>query len=126
MKRLELHVEEFTVHIYASDFDSQVAITEAQHKGTPLFGPYSVQDHVGRVPGTEDHIHVYFKKNQIFALNKKSGTAHDKSHGVPIPNKVAKALKKMFPGINIPPNNFIESAPLIDQMAVTLAEAGEL
>jgi 23S rRNA-/tRNA-specific pseudouridylate synthase len=126
MKCLELRVEEFTVYIYASDFDSLVAVTEAKHRGVPLRGPYAVQDHPAHTSPGEDHVHVYYKNNQIFALNKKSGTAHDQSHGITIPNKVAKALKQMFPGINIPPNNFIESAPLTDQLALTLAEAGEL
>jgi len=126
MQRLELRVEELTVHIYATNFDSLVAITEAKYKGIPLRGPYAVQDHSAHTATGEDHVHVYLKNNQIFALNKKSGTAHDQSHGIKIPNKVAKALKQMFPGINIPPNNFIESAPLTDQLALTLAEAGEL
>lgn len=126
MKRLELQVEEFTVQIYATDFDSVVAVTEARHKGIPLRGPYSVQDHSGNTPGIEDHVHVYLKNNQLFALNKKSGTAHDQSHGIKIPNKVAKALKQMFPTINLPPNNFIEGARLVDEIALTLAEAGEL
>jgi 23S rRNA-/tRNA-specific pseudouridylate synthase len=126
MKILELKVEEFTVVIYASDFDSTVAITEARHKGNPLGGPYSVQDHTARVKPSEDHIHVYYKNNQIFALNKTSGTAHDQSHGIKIPNKVAKALKQMFPDITLPPNNIIEAAKLTDEISVTLAEAGEL
>jgi hypothetical protein len=58
----------------------------------------------------QEHLHIYCRNNQIFALNK-DGTAHDKSHGVTIPNKVAKALKTIFPNFNIPDNNLIESAP---------------
>jgi hypothetical protein len=83
VKRYELRLDKTVLHIYASDFDSTVAISEAQHKGVPLSGPYSVQDH-------------------------------------------SAPLKQMFPDINLPPGNIIESASLMDQMSVTLAEAGEL
>lgn len=126
MKRYELQVDEFILQIYPADDDSVATITEAQHKGEPLYGPYSVQDHSAHVEPGEDHIHVYLRKNQLFALNKPSGTAHDQSHGIKIPNKLAKAIRQKFPGITLPPNNLIENAPLVNRIALMLEQRGEL
>ncbi|MDD5300062.1 MAG: hypothetical protein PHD65_06175 [Gallionella sp.] len=91
--------------------DDQVTIplNEAKQKGISLGGQYSALRHTVPEPGKE-HIHVYAKGNDIFALNK-DGTAHDQSHGVKIPNRVADAIRTHFPNFSLPPNNFIESAP---------------
>ena len=106
---LTFQVEEYLVHIL---FESSIpgALTEAKHKGTPLDGQYSAQLHGVHTPAGQQHIHVYAKNNQLFALNK-DGTAHDASHQTRIPNKVAKAIQSKFPDFTLPPNNFIESAP---------------
>jgi hypothetical protein len=102
-------VEEYIIHIL---FDSSTTsvLTEAKHKGTPLDGQYSAQLHSAHSSVGQQHIHVYEKNNQLFSLNK-DGTAHDASHQTQIPNKVANAIKSKFPDFNLPPNNFIESAP---------------
>ena len=126
MERFEFHVEEAVLDIYTEDFNGLAMLTEAKHKGVPLHGPYSVQKHSAHVQPGEPHVQVYLKNNKLFALNMHSGTAHDKSHEIQIPNKVADALRQKFPDITLPPNNFIESASLMAQMNVTLAEAGEL
>jgi hypothetical protein len=131
VKRFELRIDNCVLNIYANDFTSLATLTEAtldeaRHRGEPLYGPYSVQDHGAHVQQGEAHIHVYYKNNQLFALNKGSGTAHDQSHGIKIGNKLAKALKQKISDLTIPPNNFIEAASVTDEIAVTLAEAGEL
>ncbi|HEV3098170.1 MAG TPA: hypothetical protein VGY75_00495 [Candidatus Udaeobacter sp.] len=131
MKRFDLHTDDCVLHIYTNDFTSLTTLTEAtldeaRRRGEPLYGPYSVQDHEAHAQPGEDHLHVYWKNNQLFALNKGTGTAHDQSHGIKIPNKLAKALQQKFPDLKLPPNNFIESASTTDEIAVTLAEAGEL
>jgi hypothetical protein len=126
MQRFEFHIGKFVLHFYAEDFNGIAMLNEAKHKGVPLHGPYSVQKHSAHVQPGERHVHVYLKNNQLFALNMDSGTAHDQSHGIPIPNKVADALRQKFPDITLPPNNFIESASLTAQIRVTLAEADEL
>ncbi len=131
MKRFELRGDNVVLNIYADDFESIAMLTEAtldeaRHRGEPLYGPYSVQDHGAHAPPGEDHIHVYCKNNQLFALNKGTGTAHDQSHGTKIPNKLAKALQQKFPDLTLPPNNFIETASVVDKIKVTLAEADEL
>lgn len=64
--------------------------------------------HAAHVEVGQPHIHVYNGPNEIFALNK-DGTAHDRSHGVEIPNKVYKALQTRLPYWNLPPNRLIES-----------------
>lgn len=125
MKILKLQVEELTVHILTSDFDAVIALTEAQHRGTPLGGPYSAQHHRAHTTPGENHIHVYHKNNQLFALNA-SGTAHDRSHGIQIPNKVAKAIKQTFSDIRLPPNNYIESVSLPDEIDFLLEPPDEI
>ena len=108
MKYCSVEVEEYTVHIYFEDRDNGKFITEAQHRGVPLAGPYSVIKHKPHTDDGQYHLHLYHKHNQLFAINK-DGTAHDKSHGYRIPNKVADALKKKFPEFVLPLDNIIES-----------------
>jgi hypothetical protein len=105
-----LSVENYLVHILFENSTGNL-ITEAKHKGMPLGGQYSAQLHGAHSSVGQQHIHVYAKNNQLFSLNK-DGSAHDASHQVQIPNKVAKAIQNHFPGFTLPPNNIIESAPL--------------
>lgn len=103
-------VDEYLVHVL---WDVNVAgvfvLHEAQYRGKPLGGQYSAQLHPPHGNQGMQHIHVYARDNQIFALNM-DGTAHDKSHGVTIPNKVADAIRQHFPRFTIPANNIIENA----------------
>ncbi len=115
MTRLELRIDEYVVHVYTTRFDGVIALNEAQLRGVSLGGPYSAQFHSQHTSPGERHIHVYHKNNQIFALNL-SGTAHDRSHGVRIPNRVATALQRIFPGVTLPPNNIIECLQLLDEL----------
>jgi hypothetical protein len=112
MKEYVIEIESYIVHLYFGDTDNDThkMLLEAKHKGVPLIGPYSTQKHVDRTGKGQEHLHIYSKNNEIFAINK-DGTAHDQSHGAIIPNKVAQALRKHFPDFKIPPNNLIESAP---------------
>ena len=110
MDKLILQVDDLTVHIFCHEFDAVIALDEAEHRGTPL--------------GGEDHLHVYLKNNQLFAINV-SGTAHDRSHGVRIPNRVAKGIRKAFPQIVLPPNNLIESMDVLDDLRWVNEEAAD-
>jgi hypothetical protein len=92
-------------------------LTEARYRGIPLGGQYSAQLHKSHGAAGQKHIHVYAKNNELFALNK-DGSAHDASHQIRIPNKVAKAIQSTFPAITLPPGNFIESAPPLISIAV--------
>ncbi len=85
-------------------------LREAQLKGEPLTGTYSTQYHSAHIKDGQDHLHVYCKQNQLFAMNR-DGSAHDRSHQTQIPNKVADAIRTKFPDFTLPPSNFIESAP---------------
>ena len=80
---------------------------EAQPVGKPLVGTYSAILHKGHGAGGQDHLHVFAKRNQLFALNK-DGTAHDASHGARIPNRVAQAIRSKFPQFKIPDTGVIE------------------
>lgn len=101
--------EQYVIHIWIDPEELQ-EINEAKYKGTPLGGSYSVQLHQAHSSVGQKHLHVYSKNNQLFSLNK-DGSAHDQSHGVRIPNKVASAIQKQFPAFALPKDNIIESAP---------------
>ena len=103
-------VDEFTVHIVYRTADAPACIEEARHRGRPLGGQYSAIRHKAHASSGQDHVHVFARQNQLFAINK-DGTAHDRSHGIRIPNKVADALKLHFPDLSLPKDNLIELAP---------------
>ena len=124
MDKLILQVDDFTVHVFCDEFDAIIALDEAEHRGTPLGGPYSGSYHRAHTDPGEDHLHVYLKNNQLFAINV-SGTAHDRSHGVRIPNRVAKGIRKAFPQIVLPPNNLIESMDVLDDLRWVNEEAAD-
>lgn len=63
----------------------------------------------------KDHIHVFCKNKQLFALNR-DGTAHDGCHGVYISQRVADKIKDEFPDFNIPEDRFIESLDIVNHV----------
>lgn len=119
MKEFRFEAGEHIVHVYCSDLDAKVLLLEAQHRGIHLAGPWSAQYHTAHTTPGQDHIHVYYRNNQVFALNR-DGTAHDRSHGVRIPNRVAIAIQQRFPDIQLPPDNIIEYATLEDEAELLL------
>lgn len=120
MEEIVINVDEYVVHLVFPPRTNK-RLDEAKHKGIPLGGQYSAKTHQAHSSGGYKHIHVYARNKQIFALNKP-GTGHDQSHGVKIPNKVAKAIRKQFPDFDLPPGNFIESAPLTVQVLFSLKD----
>lgn len=114
---------EYVIHIW---FDSEELqeINEAKYKGTPLGSSYSAQLHQAHSSVGQTHLHVYCKNNQLFSLNR-DGTAHDRSHGIRIPNKVASAIEKQFPTFKLPKDNLIESAPKAVQMLFKMEQINE-
>jgi len=107
MQRYEIAIDEYTIHFYVEKAEGGQFLLEAKHKGIPLKGPYSAQPHPAHSPAGQKHIHVFKKNNELFALNV-DGTAHDQSHGIRIPNKVADRIAKDFPDFKLPPGNIIE------------------
>lgn len=101
-------VEEYILHVYCAD---DAVLEEARHRGTPLTGPYSADEHPSHITPNQQHLHIYFRNTKLFAINR-DGTAHDASHGYRIPNKVAKALSQKFPKYQIAKDNVIESAEM--------------
>ena len=79
-----------------------------EQKQISFGGRYSAVKHQPHNSTGQYHIHVSDGNNEIFALNV-DGSAHDKSHGVRIPNKVAIEIKKRFPNFKLPENGIIES-----------------
>lgn len=63
----------------------------------------------GKYDPNKDHLHVYLKGNELFAINR-DGSAHDKSHGKRIPNHIANKIRSKYPDFVLPSNNTIESA----------------
>ncbi len=62
---------------------------------------YSAEKHPAHVPGCREHLHVYRRRNQLFALNV-DGSAHDDSHGTTIPKHVVTMMGRHFPEFNVP------------------------
>ena len=114
MKEFLIELEEFVLHVYCDDLDARIILHEAKHRGIPIGGPYSAQYHTAHTTRSQVHIHIYYKNNQLFALNK-DGSAHDRTHGFPIPNKVVKGIRQHFPDFQIPPDQIIECATLEDE-----------
>lgn len=112
----------YTIHVSSDDPKGSSAIIEAQQRGKPLRGPYSAQQHAGHTAAGQEHLHVYLKQNQIFSLNK-DGTAHDKSHGVRIPNRVADAIRELFPDFDLPEDNLIETIAKDEDLIKRINEA---
>ena len=121
MEEFILEESGFCVHIYCDDEDTQARLVEAQHRGVPLKGPYSARKERPHTPAGKTHLQIYNKKTQIFAINR-DGTAHDKSHGFRIPNKVATAIRRHFPDFELPDGNLIESTPTEVDTAIALTE----
>ena len=51
------------------------------------------------------HIHLYARGKELFSVNK-DGSAHDRSHGKPIPKHLHQPLRNL--GFKIPPGGLIE------------------
>lgn len=104
-------IDDYSIYLYFFYEEVQKGLEpllEAKNKGVPIGGPYSVFKHKPHCGSGQKHLHIYKKQNQIFALNQ-DGSAHDQSHRIQIPNKVAKGITTYFPDINLPDNNFIEA-----------------
>ncbi len=85
-------------------------ILEAKDVFSPMPGvknySYRIDSQLGDGgPGRQRHIHVYYRGNEVFAMNADA-TAHDGYHQVRIPDNVATFLSGK--GFKIPANNIIE------------------
>ncbi len=124
MKVFIIEIDDYyKVHIYGSDEKIQQLITEAKDRGVPLGGPYWAKDHHPHTPEGEYHLHLYDKRGQLAAINR-SGSAHHRSNrGFQLPNRVADAIKKVFPDYRIPSDNIIESITQADQLMLIVENA---
>src|SRR5262245_42255980 len=101
MQSVLLEVDEYRVYVYGRDDEVKKWLEEARHRGVPLIGPYSYRKDPPHSSTGQYHVHVYKRQNELFALNF-DGTAHDQSHGRPIPGRVAAALRLALPELMIP------------------------
>lgn len=102
-------IEEYAVHILFESIDN-ILLAEAE-RWVSLGGNISARLDAARYKNGQEHIHVKVKDKTIFALNR-DGSAHDGYHKFQIPNKVARAIALNFPLFKLPPDNFIEHAPI--------------
>ena len=110
-----------TIFVEAVQADSVEVydLEEAKHVGKPIGGTYSALKHPPHGGQGQYHLHLYCKNNKLFAINL-DGTAHDQSHGIQIPEKVAKGIREHFPKFELPDNNLIESNDEISRLIVPL------
>jgi len=126
LKHLVCEIDDCFLHLYTDESVTERLLKEAADgKGRPLTGIYYFRKDPPHVPPGQYHLHVYKKKNQLFSINW-DGTAHDQSHGEPIPNKVYHALQAKFPGLDLPSDRVIESmSPLALGMTIkTITKTG--
>lgn len=109
MKEKTIDIEGLTFKIFIHSESEVQQINESKDKGRKLVGTYTYDIHNAHNPTGEYHIHLRDKGNEILSMNKVSGTAHDGYHGVRIPNKAFKALKKELPDWNWPESQILES-----------------
>jgi len=89
-------------------------ILEAKVAFTPIPGvknySYRIDPQLGEGgPGRQRHIHVYYRGDEVFAMNADA-TAHDGYHQVRIPDNVATFMSGK--GFRLPANNIIEMLQL--------------
>ncbi|MCX6345310.1 MAG: hypothetical protein NT018_09605 [Armatimonadetes bacterium] len=75
---------------------------------------YTAVEHSPHSNIGQNHVHVYLKGNQLFSLNIDS-SAHDKSHGIRIPNYVKEQFGITFPKYELPSNRRIASVTTYDK-----------
>lgn len=107
MQYYSLEIDKYTIWIYFKNSERQL-VSEARRKGIHLTGPYSFIKHPPHNPTGDYHLHIYYKQNELFSINK-GGTGHDSSGGFRIPNRIADELRWIFPKWKIPKDNIIES-----------------
>ncbi|NTD96362.1 hypothetical protein G6M26_27115 [Agrobacterium tumefaciens] len=104
---IEIDGMRFVVTRYSETEAQQ--LNETKGKGRHLTGTYYFDIHKAHNSTGEYHIHLRNKGNEILSMNKVSGTPHDGYHGVRIPNKAFKELKKQLPDWKWPENQILES-----------------
>jgi hypothetical protein len=123
LEELIIQIDEYTIHVYfdANNESENISILEAKHKGQPIGGKYSAIEHSPHTPLGQKHLHFYARGNSLAAINL-DGTAHDRSHGYEMPNRVIKGVEKYFPHFTIPTNGIIESTPRIPNALITFKD----
>lgn len=109
-----IHMDNETIFIeYKNDdfmnVEDKQLLNEGWLKNVP--NPYSARVERGIGANQElQHIHVFHKEKQIFAMNS-DGSVHDGASGK-IPNKIFTWLNNNLPDWNWPSNKLVESQEL--------------
>lgn len=123
-RRFTFEAGEYFVHILYREGKDNL-ITEAQRNDVTLGGIYSTQLYQAYTFVDQKDLYVYSKSDRLFALNLCS-TAHGRSAGISMPNKVARVISKQFPDYKLPENNIIEPAPEPVQVELKLIMLNEV
>ncbi|MDI9868002.1 hypothetical protein [Flectobacillus roseus] len=108
MTEIIIKIDDITFKIFRHSETEVQQLNEANNSGRKLVGTYTYDIHKPHNPTGEYHIHLRNNGNEILSMNK-SGTAHDNYHGIRIPNKAFKELKKQLPDWTWPNNQILES-----------------
>jgi hypothetical protein len=98
-------------HFYKDDPIAEFivrALLNEQCPSVDLGRGRSILFHKAHVPNTEDHLHFLVKGAKIAAINK-SGSAHDRSHGVRLQRWALDGMKQYYPDFTVPPEGLIEA-----------------
>lgn len=107
---LELHQRMVIYHFEQSDEVAETIVRLLLNEEKPsvdLGKGRRILFHIAHVPTGEDHLHFRVKGKNIAAINK-SGTAHDKSHGVKLQRWALDGMEQHYPGFKRPVDGVIE------------------
>jgi len=94
--------------IFERSSDDERVIDEAHHRGAPIGGKYSGRLDPPHVPRDQDHLHIFARQKQLFAINKDGSTQHGR-RGDRIPNVVINGIRNNWPEFRIPSDGYLES-----------------
>ncbi len=107
---LKLHQRMVIYHFEESDVVAQAIVRLLLNEEKPsvdLGKGRSILFHTAHVPTGEEHLHFRVKGKNIAAINK-SGTAHDKSHGVKLQRWALDGMEQHYPDFKRPVDGVVE------------------
>ncbi|MCW7464007.1 MULTISPECIES: hypothetical protein [Leptospira] len=102
----------YIIHYYFNSREPELEtiLREGVERGDIVLGKgYSASKHKPHTPKNQHHIHLYFKKNEISAINM-DGSGHDEwKNNVSIPSSILPTLKNRFPKFKFPEGRLNEN-----------------
>ena len=94
--------EDMTVHCLID-----ASLDEARHRAKPLHGKYSARLDRAHGLNGQDHLHVFARSGELFAMNR-DGSSHHSGPSVRIPSDLQQLIPVLYPGFTIPPGGIVE------------------